>query len=214
VFKIAIANLMRDSSYRKGLSKMSKTLLHIDASARTEGSTTRSLSASVVARLAPARTIRRDLASPLPLIDEAWVGANFTPADQRDAVQRDILALSDQLVQELIEADTIVIGAPVYNFSVPASLKAWIDLVARAGLTFSYTETGPKGLLDGKRAIVVLASGGTPIGSEVDFASGYITHVLGFLGITDVVVIAADSMAVDPEAALTKAESAITQLAA
>lgn len=193
---------------------MSKTLLHIDASARTEGSTTRSLSASVVARLAPARTIRRDLASPLPLIDEAWVGANFTPADQRDAVQRDILALSDQLVQELIEADTIVIGAPVYNFSVPASLKAWIDLVARAGLTFSYTETGPKGLLDGKRAIVVLASGGTPIGSEVDFASGYITHVLGFLGITDVEVIAADSMAVDPEAALTKAESAITQLAA
>jgi FMN-dependent NADH-azoreductase len=193
---------------------MSKTLLHIDASARTEGSTTRSLSASVVERLAPARTIRRDLASPLPLIDEAWVGANFTPADQRDAVQQDILALSDQLVQELIEADTIVIGAPVYNFSVPASLKAWIDLVARAGLTFSYTETGPKGLLEGKRAIVVLASGGTPIGSEVDFASGYITHVLGFLGITDVQVIAADSMAVDPDAAVAKAETAITQLAA
>lgn len=193
---------------------MSKTLLHIDASARTEGSTTRSLSASVVERLTPVRTIRRDLASPLPLIDEAWVGANFTPADQRDAVQQDILALSDQLVQELVEADTIVIGAPVYNFSVPASLKAWIDLVARAGLTFSYTETGPKGLLEGKRAIVVLASGGTPIGSEVDFASGYITHVLGFLGITDVQVIAADSMAVDPDAAVAKAETAITQLAA
>jgi FMN-dependent NADH-azoreductase len=193
---------------------MSKTLLHIDASARTEGSTTRSLSASVVERLTPTRTTRRDLASPLPLIDEAWVGANFTPADQRDAVQQDILALSDQLVQELVEADTIVIGAPVYNFSVPASLKAWIDLVARAGLTFSYTETGPKGLLEGKRAIVVLASGGTPIGSEVDFASGYITHVLGFLGITDVQVIAADSMAVDPDAAVAKAETAITQLAA
>ncbi len=83
-------------------------------------------------------------------------------------------------------ADTLVIGLPIYNFGVPAALKAWVDQVARAGVTFRYTETGPKGLLTGKRAIIAVASGGTEAGSDVDFATGYIRHVLGFIGITDV----------------------------
>lgn len=193
---------------------MTRTVLHIDASARIQGSTSRDLSARVVDRLAAATVLRRDLAEPLPQISEAWVGANFTAADQRDAVQRDLLALSDRLVDEVKAADTIVIGLPIYNFSVPASLKAWIDLIARAGVTFEYTETGPRGLLAGKRAILVLTSGGTPVGSEIDFASGYLRHILGFVGITDIQIIAADRMAVDPETALSAANDAVARVAA
>ncbi|WP_171229153.1 FMN-dependent NADH-azoreductase [Ruegeria sp. HKCCA4008] len=193
---------------------MTKTILHIDSSARRVNSTTRDLSDRVVKQLGADRIIRRDLATPLPLLTEDWIAANFTPADQRDDLQRDRLALSDELVSELQEADTIVIGLPIYNFSVPAAFKAWVDLVARAGLTFSYTENGPKGLLEGKRAILAIASGGVPVGSEADFATNYARHVLGFIGIHDVDVIAADQMAVNPDAALESAHKAVAELAA
>lgn len=193
---------------------MTKTILHIDASARRTGSATRDLSARIVRHLGAGRIIRRDLATPLPLLTEDWITANFTPADQRDATQRDLLALSDELVKELQQADTVVIGLPIYNFSVPAAFKAWIGLVARAGLTFSYTENGPKGLLEGKRAILAIASGGTAVGSEIDFATGYARHVLGFIGIHDVDVVAADRMALNPEAALSNAQKAVAELAA
>ncbi len=193
---------------------MSKTVLHIDSSARLTGSTSRDLSQRVVDKLNPDTVIRRDLTSALPQIDEHWVNANFTPADQRSPEQNDRLALSDQLVQELMAADTIVIGAPIYNFSVPASLKAWVDLVARAGLTFKYTENGPKGLLEGKRAILAVASGGTKVGSEIDFGSGYLKHIMGFFGITDVEIVAADQLMVDADAALAAANSAVDQIAA
>ncbi|WP_170333799.1 FMN-dependent NADH-azoreductase [Ruegeria arenilitoris] len=193
---------------------MTKTILHIDASARREGSATRDLSDRIVKHLGAGRIIRRDLASPLPLLTEDWITANFTPADQRDETQRDQLALSDTLVNELQEADTIIVGLPIYNFSVPAAFKAWIDLVARAGLTFSYTENGPKGLLEGKRAVLAIASGGVPVGSEVDFATNYAKHVLGFIGIHDVDVVAADQMALDAETTLAKAQKAVLKLAA
>ncbi|QFT71878.1 FMN-dependent NADH-azoreductase [Ruegeria sp. THAF33] len=193
---------------------MTKTILHIDSSARRVNSTTRDLSDRVVKQLGADRIIRRDLATPLPLLTEDWIAANFTPAEQRDDLQRDRLALSDELVTELQEADTIVIGLPIYNFSVPAAFKAWVDLVARAGLTFSYTENGPKGLLEGKRAILAIASGGVPVGSEADFATNYARHVLGFIGIHDVDVIAADQMAVNPDAALESAHKALAELAA
>lgn len=193
---------------------MTKTILHIDASARREGSTTRDLSDRIVKHLNAGRIIRRDLATPLPLLTEDWIAANFTPADQRDEVQRDQLSLSDELVAELQQADTIVIGLPIYNFSVPAAFKAWIDLVARVGLTFSYTENGPKGLLEGKRAVLAIASGGTAVGSDIDFATDYAKHVLGFIGIHAVDVIAADQMALDPEATLDNARQAVSELAA
>lgn len=109
------------------------------------------------------------------------------------------LALSDTLVGELKSADTIVIGTPVYNFAVPAALKAWIDLVARARETFQYTEDGPVGLLQGKKAYVIIASGGTKVGSEIDFAGNYLKHVLGFIGITDVTIVAADQLMMEPK---------------
>ena len=123
------------------------TILHIDSSARIDGSVTRDLTAQIVDKIG-GPVIRRDLKDPLPQISESWVGANFTPAADRDDVQRDTLALSDTLVNELRAADTIVIGVPLYNFGIPAALKAWIDLIARAGETFKYTENGPVGLLE------------------------------------------------------------------
>ena len=150
----------------------------------------------------------------MPLITEAWVGANFTPADDRSAAQREILAVSDELIAEIKAADTLVIGLPIYNFGVPAAFKAWVDQVARAGVTFRYSENGPVGLLEGKRAIVAVASGGTEAGSEIDFATGFVRHVLGFIGIKDVEFVAADRLMVDAESAMAKAQGAIAALEA
>ena len=192
---------------------MTDTILHIDASARLQGSVSRDLTSQIVAQFPGSAVVKRDLAdAPLPQITEDWINANFTPAENRTEAQREVLALSDTLVAELFDVDTIVIGLPVYNFSVPAALKAWIDQVARAGITFRYTENGPEGLLQGKRAIIAMASGGTAEGSEVDFATPYIRFVLGFIGITDVTVVAADQMMIDADASLKKAHDAIASL--
>lgn len=193
---------------------MTKTVLHIDASARRDHSASRVLSARVVAQMTPGRVIRRDLAEPLPHISADWIAAAFTPATDRDPVQRDLLALSDRLIDELKTADVVVIGLPIYNFSVPAALKAWIDLVARVGLTFRYTDEGPQGLLTGKRAVLAVTSGGTQIGSGIDFATPYMRHALGFIGIDRVEIVAADRLAIDPEAAHLAADDAIAALAA
>lgn len=189
-------------------------ILHIDSSARTTGSTTRALSAKIVAQLGDKDVTHRDLADALPQIDGDWVQANFTPAEDRTRGQIAKLALSDRLVSEIEAADVIVIGTPIYNFGVPAALKAWIDLVARAGRTFRYTADGPVGLLSGKRAIVAIASGGTEVGSDIDFASGYLRHVLGFLGITEVDIVSADRQAAGAEASQARAVEQIRNLAA
>lgn len=192
---------------------MTQTILHIDSSARLNGSTSRQLTAQVTDKLA-GTVIRRDLTDAIPQIDETWVNANFTPADQRTDLQKDKLALSDTLVEEIKSADTLVIGVPIYNFGVPSALKAWVDQIARARVTFEYTENGPKGLMDGKRAILVVASGGTPAESEIDFATGYMRHIMGFIGITDVTVVTADQMMKDADAALAKATAQVESLAA
>ena len=188
---------------------MTHSILRIDASARRDGSVSRDLSDRIIARFAEADVTARDLAEGLPLIDEDWVGANFTPAEQRTDAQKAKLALSDTLIEEIKAADTLIIGLPIYNFGVPAALKAWVDLVARAGVTFQYTEQGPKGLLEGKRAVVAVASGGTEAGSAIDFATGYIRHVLGFIGIHDVEFVTADRLMVDADASM---QAALAQL--
>lgn len=193
-------------------------VLRIDASMRRDGSVTRDLADALVAVLADAPSgaavTNRDLADGLPLIDEAWIGANFTDPDDRSDAQREHLALSDELVGELKAADAVVLAVPVYNFGVPAAMKAWVDLIARARETFRYSENGPIGLLEGKKAYLVIASGGTELGSDIDFASGYLKHILGFVGITDVTLIAADRLAVSPEESLASARAAIAELAA
>jgi FMN-dependent NADH-azoreductase len=193
---------------------MSHTLLHIDASARLDGSVTRQLSAKIVEKLAPGKVIHRDLTDPLPHLNADWLAANWTPEADRDPLQQDTLALSDALIAELKAADTIVIGTPIYNFGVPAALKAWIDLVCRAGETFRYTEEGPIGLLTGKRAVIAIASGGTPVGSEIDFASGYLRHILGFVGITDVQIVSADRVMARGDEAVAEGTAQIDRLVA
>ena len=193
-------------------------VLRVDASMRRDGSVTRELADELVAVLAdrPGGTAvtHRDLADGLPLIDEAWIGANFTDPAERSDAQREHLALSDELVGELQAADALVLAVPVYNFGVPAAMKAWIDLIARARETFRYSENGPVGLLEGKKAYVVIASGGTGVGSDIDFASGYLKHILGFVGITDVTLIAADRLMIAPDESLASARAAIAELAA
>lgn len=190
-------------------------ILRIDASARRTGSVTRDLNDKIVDRFAASGEIKvtaRDLADPLPLLTEEWIGANFTDPAERTDAQKATLALSDTLVAELKAADVLLIGLPIYNFGVPGALKAWIDLVARARETFRYSEAGPVGLLEGKRAIVTVASGGTEAGSTIDFATGYVKHVLGFIGITDVVFVNADRMMVDADASLATAMNQIDTL--
>jgi len=190
-------------------------VLRVDASGRESGSTTRTLADLIVQGLAargPVRVTGRDVAKGLPFVDEPWIAANFTDPDQRDEAKRAALARSDELVREVIEADLLLIGVPLYNFSVPASLKAWIDQIARARLTFRYTEHGPEGLLKGKKAYLVVASGGTSIGGNLDFATPWIKHVLSFLGITDVAVIAAERQMIQGEAAREQARARIAEL--
>lgn len=167
-------------------------ILRIDSSARVAGSVSRDLAADLATALAgEAGSIAvRDLAaSPVDQIDAAWVGANFTDPAARSAEQAQTLTGSDALVAELKAADHLVIGAPIYNFSVPAALKAWIDQVARARETFRYTEAGPEGLLKGKTAWIVVASGGVPVDSPVDFATPYLRQIMAFLGIEDVRIV-------------------------
>lgn len=181
-------------------------LLRIDSSSRKHDSTTRNLTATFIEQLVQQHgnisVVERDVTQGLNFIDDTWVGATFTPVDKRTPVQHQALMQSDELVNELQQADVIVMGVPIYNFSVPASLKAWIDLVARAGVTFRYGENGPVGLLEGKKVYVVLASGGTAIGSNIDFASGYLKHVLGFIGIKDVEIISAERLNANKDAAM------------
>ncbi|MGP1254251.1 MAG: FMN-dependent NADH-azoreductase [Kiloniellales bacterium] len=202
-----------DLAERRSIDDTAPRVLRIEASARKSRSISRSLGDKVVARLRvqhPDLTVvERDLADGIPFVTEDWIAANVTADEQRTTEQKEKLAVSDTLVAELQAADILVIGLPVYNFGPPAALKAWIDQVARARVTFRYTENGPVGLLTGKKAYVVAASGGTEVGSAVDFATPYLRHVLGFIGIKDVTLIAADRQMVDAEAASIRAETAL-----
>ncbi len=189
------------------------SILRIDSSSNTEDSVTRALTDRIVAQLGDSDVTVRDLAlEPLPQISHTWAIARATPEADRAPDHVEALKESDKLVAELMAADTIVIGAPMYNFSVPASLKAWIDLVARVGVTFRYTEAGPEGLVKGKRVILAMASGGVPAGAPVDFNTPYLKTVLGFMGMEDVTVISADALATDPEGTVAKSHKAIDAL--
>ena len=173
-------------------------VLEVAASGRSKDSVSRMLSADLIGALesrhGEIELTRRDLSKGISLVDEAWINASFTAPEERSASQLEALAESDALVAEMQAADVIVIGMPVYNFGIPAALKAWIDMITRARLTFRYTESGPEGLLKGKKAYIVLASGGVPVDSPVDFATPYMRQALSFVGIDDIDVIAADQL--------------------
>ena len=191
-------------------------VLVVNSSGRTQESTTRRL----VADLVEALEIRhgrldvreRDLARGIAHVDDRWIDANFTPAELRTTGQRAALAASDALVEELEAADIVVIGAPVYNFGVPAALKAWVDMIVRARLTFRYTDAGPECLLGGREAYLVVASGGVPIGSAADFATPFLRHVLAFVGIDDVRIVSAEGTNVRGDDAIDDARAQIADL--
>lgn len=191
-------------------------VLRVNASMRREGSRSRAMADHLVERWmreAGKLTIaERDLADGVPYVDAAWIGANFTDPDARSTEQRAALSHSDALLAELRAADLLLLASPIYNFSVPAALKAWIDMVARVGVSFRYTASGPEGLLTGKRAIVLLASGGTEAESALDFASPYLRHILGFVGIDDVTIIGSAQRGQDPAVADAPALQAIDGL--
>ena len=194
-------------------------ILQINASARREAANSTRVADSITARLQatdPAASLTlRDLAvTPHPVLDEAALGALFTPAQKRSAEQAARVALDDALIAEVQAADAIVLGVPMYNFGVPVQLKNWIDAIARNGVTFRYTEQGPKGLLQGKTVYVALARGGRHRGTEADSQVPYLKTVLGFLGMTDVHFIYAEGLNMGAEAAAQGFAEAEADLAA
>ncbi len=184
------------------------TILHLNSSVRSAGSVSRQLTAEFIEKLKAAhlgaKVVERDLAAqPVPHLSEAMMGAFFTPAEQRSAEQASLVKLSDELVAELLSADIVVVGAPMYNFSVSSTLKSWIDHVARAGVTFKYTETGPVGLVNGKKFYIFTSRGGvysSGPAKALDFHETYLRGVLGFLGITDVNFVHSEGLAMGDEA--------------
>jgi FMN-dependent NADH-azoreductase len=191
-------------------------ILRLDASASVSTSNSRKLGDELIAQLenryVTAFVQQRDLNQGMSFIDEAWVAANFTPAEQRSEEQMQRLALSDELIDEIKQADHIVVTTPMYNFGIPATLKSWIDLISRAGVTFQYSADGPVGLIRGKRVDIVITTGGVPLGSPVDFVSGYLKQVFGFIGIEDLNIIAADQMNVDADNSYQNALTQIEQI--
>jgi FMN-dependent NADH-azoreductase len=190
-----------------------KRILRLDASANPGQSGSRVLGDQLLERMThlyPEIKIReRDLNVGAEFIDSDWIAANFSAADNRDVVARQRLAYSDELIAELQWADHILLTTPMYNFGVPATLKAWIDQVCRAGVTFRYTADGPEGLLADKRADIVITTGGAPLESPVDFVSGYLRQVFAFIGITEINIIGADRTNMDNDESLARARHQI-----
>ena len=171
-------------------------ILHIDASGRKEASVSRQLSNQIVSKVSTLEStvVTRDVSQGLPFVDEMMIGAYYTASDQRSEQQHQSIALSNTIVEELKTADSIIIGLPIYNFSMPAGFKAWSDLAARVGETFKYTESGPVGLLENKKAYIAVTSGGTDVGSSIDFLTPWLRHYLGFIGIHQVEFFQAEAL--------------------
>ncbi len=174
-------------------------ILQINGSARSAAGNSTRIASDIVARLQAANPgatlVQRDLArDPAPVIDEAALGALFTPAEQRSPEQAARVAASDALIAEVQAADVLVLGVPMYNFGVSAQLKNWIDAIARAGVTFRYTENGPEGLLKGKKVFVACARGGRYRGTAADTQTPYLQTVFGFLGMNDVRFVYAEGL--------------------
>ena len=176
------------------------TLLRLDASPRGNTSISRQLSAAAVAawkeKNPDGKVIERDLTkTDLTFIDLDWIMGSFTEPTQQTESHKAALALSDMLIAEVLEADEIVIGTPMYNFAVPASIKAWIDHVVRSGKTFVYGPNGPTGLATGRKVVVMVASAGVyqagTAWEAYNYEIPYLRHILGFIGITDVTFVQA-----------------------
>lgn len=197
------------------------TLLKINASLfSTQGQSSQLAERFVAARLAATpdlKVVSRDLAAePVPHLDAARFLSFLAKPEERSAEQQAVVAYSDALIEEIRQADEIVIGLPMYNFGVPSTLKAWFDHIARAGVTFRYTATGPEGLLTSKKVTVFAARGGLYAGTPKDSQTTYVRDFLGFLGITDVEFVYAEGLNMGEEsksAALAAAHGKLAELA-
>ncbi len=197
------------------------TLLKINASLfSTQGQSSQLAERFVAARLAATpdlKVVSRDLAAePVPHLDAARFLSFLAKPEERSAEQQAVVAYSDALIEEVRQADEIVIGLPMYNFGVPSTLKAWFDHIARAGVTFRYTATGPEGLLTGKKVTVFAARGGLYAGTPKDSQTTYVRDFLGFIGITDVEFVYAEGLNMGEEsksAALAAAHGKLAELA-
>ncbi|EIL2907750.1 FMN-dependent NADH-azoreductase [Vibrio alginolyticus] len=157
-------------------------------------------------------TVRDLAANPLPVLDFA-VATALRATEDLSQEQQAVVDLSDTLIEEVKAADTLVIAAPMYNFTIPTQLKNWIDLIARAGVTFKYTENGVQGLIEGKKAIVITTRGGIHKDSPTDNVTPYLRTVLGFVGITDVEFVYAEALNMGEDAAEKGISEAQSQLA-
>lgn len=195
-----------------------KTLLQLNSSLFSSGGQSSQLADQFVTTWQhnhpDAHIIKRDLANePLPHLDGQRVLAFFAQAEARTAEQQAFVDVSDALVAEIKQADVIVIGLPMYNFGIPSTLKAYFDQIARAGLTFRYTETGPVGLLADKKVIVFATRGGLYAGTEFDTQTSYIRHFFNFLGISDIEFVYAEGLNMGDASKETALSSAKLQLA-
>lgn len=193
---------------------MSKTLLAVTASVQQESSISRELVNDLISQLTENgqfdTVVERDLSkNDAELLTASHVGAFYTPAEERSDDQVKVLTQSDLYLSELKNADALIIGTPMYNFSVPAVLKAWIDLICRVGESFRYTENGPEGLLGIEKAYLVVATGGAPIDSPMDFVVPYLKQIAKFIGVKEVEVIAADQTGAHREQAIAQAKEKI-----
>lgn len=195
------------------------TILQLNSAARSQGANSTLLANELAAKLQAAnpgaKLVLRDLLTDaLPHLDDAVLGAFFTPAEQRTPEQAAVAARSDALIAELQAADIVIIGAPMYNFGISSQLKTYFDWIGRAGVTFRYTANGPEGLVKGKKAYVVSARGGKYVGTPFDSQTPHIQAFLGLIGITDVEFIYAEGLNMGPDAAGAAMASAREAIAA
>ena len=190
-------------------------ILFLKTSPKEEGSISTELGEYLVnqlTRVSKSTVTKRQLDEEIPFINQQIINGLYVDDSQKTVEQKEALKLSDTIVEDVNNHDTIVISTPIYNFFAPAVLKAWADMVARVNKTFSYTENGPVGLLKDKKAYVVISSGGTKVGSEIDFFTPWMKHFLKFIGITDVEFIAADQLMSDDGTKLQLVKNQIDQL--
>ena len=196
-------------------------ILVIESSARQQDSVSRKLTRQFIAQWQashPTDQVQlRDLAlQPVPHLDADLLGGWMKPAEEQSSREQAAANRSSQLTDELLASDVLVLAAPMYNFAIPSTLKAWLDHVLRAGVTFKYAENGPEGLLKNKRAFVLTARGGIYAGSPLDHQEPYLRQALGFVGITDVQFIHAEGLNMGGEAmakGLTEAQEQVAQVA-
>ena len=190
-------------------------ILFLKTSPKYEGSISTELGEYLVNQLtsvSKSTVTKRQLDEEIPFINQQIINGLYVDDSRKTVEQKEALKLSDAIVEDVNNHDTIVISTPIYNFSAPAVLKAWADMVARVNKTFSYAENGPVGLLKGKKAYVVVSSGGTKVGSEIDFFTPWMKHFLKFIGITDVEYIAADQLMNDDGTKLQLVKNQIDEL--